>query len=339
MSEVNKKSFSYKVQKNPFLLGLILIMVIVIVAVTFILSSTIQEKADEIKSTTEASTQEVETTDSAPAEDNIIELEKIKKHVNGIKEYSAEATDDGVKLTVTFDKEENLLDAHFAGGGSFVDVVPIFYFYVNNGSQIGCPGELKFLSDGVSVEYTLSKLDDFANVVALTDQFTVTNKNIFALNFNVYLQHKTNDGVGRTVIGNYSITCEEYNKNYAKTPADVSELAEGVKAVDVTKADEFIWVDIYFADEDAYKALNNNFENNFLCFGFEKGGKKFDWKFMATEYDNIKMIRCKFDSYSMAELQKELDDKNITIPELFEEYEINIWTSNYDKEQTLFTLN
>ena len=339
MSEVNKKSFSYKVQKNPFLLGLILVMAIVVLFVTFTLSSAIQEKADEIKSTTEATTNEVQTTESAPVEDNTIQLDKIKKHVGGIKEYSAEATPDGVKLTVTFDKEESLLDAHFAGGNSFVDVVPIFYFYVNNGSQIGVPGELKFLSDGVSVEYTLSKIDDFANAVALTDQFTVTNKNIFTLNFNVYLQHKTNDGVGRTVIGNYSITCEEYNKNYGKTPAVVSELAEGVKSVDVTKTDEFIWVDIYFADEEIYNKLNHNFENNFICFGFEKGGKKFDWKFMSTEYDNIKMIRCKFDSYSMTELQKELDDRDITIPELFEDYEINIWTSNYDKDQQLFVMN
>lgn len=339
MSEVNKKSFSYKVQKNPFLLGLILVMAIVILFVTFALSSAIQEKADEIKSTTEASTNEVQTTELTPVEDNTIQLDKIKKHVAGIKEYSAEATDDGVKLTITFDKEQSLLDAHFAGGNSFVEVFPVFYFYVNNGSQIGCPGDLKFLSDGVSVEYTLSNIDDFANVVALTDQFTVTNKNIFTLGFNVYLQHKTNDGVGKTVIGNYSITSEEFNKNYGKKPADVSELTEGVKSVDITKVDEFIWVDIYFADEEAYKALNNNFENNFLCFGFEKGGKKYDRKFMVTEYDNIKMIRCKFDSYSMAELQKALDDKDVTIPELFEEYKINVWTSNYDKDQPLFTLN
>ena len=339
MSEVNKNSFSYKVQKNPFLLGLILVMVIVVVFATFALSSAMQKKTEEIKSTTESSTKEIQTTEPVIIEDNSIQLEKIKKHVNGIKEYSAEATDDGVKLTVTFDKEESLLDAHFAGGNSFVDVIPVFYFYVNNGSQIGVPGELKFLSDGVSVEYTLSEIDDFANAVALTDQFTVTNKNIFTLNFNVYLQHKTNDGVGRTVIGNYSITCEEYNKNYGKTPADISELAEGVKSVDVTKTDEFIWVDIYFADDTAYKSLNNDFENNFLCFGFEKGGKKFDWKFMSTEYDNLKMIRCKFDSYSMTELQKEIDDKDITITELFDEYEINVWSSDYDKEQALFTLN
>jgi 3-hydroxymyristoyl/3-hydroxydecanoyl-(acyl carrier protein) dehydratase len=119
-----------------------------------------------------------------------IELTKIKKHVDGIKSYSAETTSDGIKFIITFENEEKLLDAHFAGSGSFVEVFPVFYFYINHGSQVGCPGSLKFLNDGVSVEYTLSEIEDFANAVALTDQFTVTNKNILSLDFNIYLEHK-----------------------------------------------------------------------------------------------------------------------------------------------------
>lgn len=339
MDEMNKKSLSYKIQKNPFLLGLVIIMAIVVLFVTFTLSSAIQKRTEQIDSTTTTSTTEIQTTESIKVDDNVIELTKIKKHVDGIKSYSAETTSDGIKFIITFENEEKLLDAHFAGSGSFVEVFPVFYFYINHGSQVGCPGSLKFLNDGVSVEYTLSEIEDFANAVALTDQFTVTNKNILSLDFNIYLEHKTNDGVGRTVIGNYSITSEEFNKNYGKKPADVSNVTDGVKKVDLTTTEEFIWVDIYFEDEDSYNTLNNNFENNFLCFGFEKGGKKFDWKFFATEYDNINMIRCKFDSYSLEELKKEIDDDDITIPELFGEYEINIWTSNYDEDKALFTLN
>ena len=155
----------------------------------------------------------------------------------------------------------------------------------------------------------------------------------------MYLEHQSNDGVGRTVVGTYGKTTESFNKDYATAPATVSNLNEGVEKVKVTTADKFIWVDIYFTDEESYKSLNHDFENNFVCFGFEKGGKKFDWKFISTEYDDLCMIRCKFDTYSLKELADEIGDKSITIPTLFKDYQMNIWTSDYDTETQLFTLN
>ena len=128
MSEVNKKSFSYKVQKNPFLLGLILIMVIVIVAVTFILSSAIQEKANEIKSTTEASTQEVETTDSAPAEDNIIELEKIKKHVTELKSIRQKQLMTALSLQLLSIRRKTFLMLTLQAVAPLLTLFPYFIF-------------------------------------------------------------------------------------------------------------------------------------------------------------------------------------------------------------------
>lgn len=339
MDEMNKKSLSYKIQKNPFLLGLFVIVVAIALVVIFTLTSAISEKAKEFETTTEKTT--VATTDAPVVEEvDSISLEGLKKRVDTIKNVSADYNKNSAKIIVEFEDKEALLDAHYASNDFTIDIVPVFCFYINNGTQVSCPGEFKFLSDGKSVEYTLTQIDDLVNVVALTDELTVNFKNVFEiLKFNVYLEHQSNEGVGRTIVGTYPKTVESFNKEYPVTPAVVSNLNEGVENIQVTRADEFIWIDIYFADEESYKSLNHNFENNFICFGFEKGGKKFDWKFISTEYDDLCMIRCKFDTYSLTQLADEIGDKSITIPTLFTEYQINFWTSDYDTETQLFTLN
>ena len=51
------------------------------------------------------------------------------------------------------------------------------------------------------------------------------------------------------------------------------------------------------------------------------------------------MIRCKFDTYSLKQLADEIGDKSITISSLFSDYQINFWTSDYDTETALFTMN
>lgn len=339
MDEMNKKSLSYKVQKNPFLLGLFVIVFTVAIIAIFSLSSAIKDKAKEFETTTQKKT--VATTKAPVVEkEDVISLDGIKKRTEAIKNVSADFDSGSVKLIVEFEDKEALLKAHYATNDFTIDVTPVFYFYINNGTQVKCPGEFKFLSDGKSAQYTLTEIDDIANVVALTDELTVNYRNILeTLRFNLYLEHGSNDGFGRTVVGTYPKTVEDFNKEHPVAPTIVSNLNEGVEKVQVTSADEFIWVDIYFADEESYNNLNHNFENNFVCFGFEKGGKKFDWKFISTEYDDLCMIRCKFDTYSLKQLADEIGDKSITIPSLFKDYQMNIWTSDYDTETPLFTMN
>ena len=338
MDQINKKSLSYKIQKNPFLLGLFVVVAAIALVAIFSLSSAMSKKANEFETTTEATT--VETT-SAPVEEvKVISLEGLKKNIDTIENVSADFDNKSAKIIVEFKDKEALLDAHYATNDFTIDVVPVFCFYINNGTQVTCPGEFRFLSDGKSAEYTLREIDDLVNVVALTDEITVNYENVFeVLKFNVYLEHQSKEGVGRTIVGTYAKTTESFNKDNAETPALVSNLSEGVEKVEVTSADEFIWIDIYFTDEESYKNLNHNFENNFVCFGFEKGGKKFDWKFISTEYDDICMIRCKFDTYSLKQLADEIGDKSVTIPTLFTDYQINFWTSDYDTENQLFTMN
>lgn len=339
MDEMNKNSLSYKIQKNPFLLGLFVIVIAIALVAIFSLSSAISKKAKEFETTTEETT--IATTVAPVVEaEKVVSLEGLKKRVDTIKNVSADFDNKSAKIVVEFEDKEALLDAHFATNDFTIDTAPVFCFYINNGTQVTCPGEFRFLSDGKSAEYTLKEIDDLVNVVALTDELTVNYENVFeVLKFNVYLEHQSKEGVGRTVVGTYAKTTESFNKDYSETPAVVSSLNEGVEKVEVTSADEFIWIDIYFADEESYKNLNHDFENNFVCFGFEKGGKKFDWKFISTEYDDLCMIRCKFDTYSLKQLADEIGDKSITIPTLFTDYQINFWTSDYDTETELFTLN
>lgn len=340
MDEMNKNSLSYKIQKNPFLLGLFVVVVAIALVVIFSLSSAISEKAKEFETTTEKVIVETSAAATIVEQEDKISLEGLKKRVDTIKNVSADYDKNSAKIIVEFEDKEALLDAHYASNDFTIDIVPVFCFYINNGTQVTCPSEFKFLSDGKSVEYTLTQIDDLVNAVALTDELTVNYENVFeVLKFNVYLEHQSKEDVGRTIVGTYPKTAESFNKEHPATPAVVSNLNEGVEKVQVTKADEFIWIDIHFADEDAYKSLNHNFENNFVCFGFEKGGKKFDWKFISTEYDDLCMIRCKFDTYSLTQLANEINDKSITIPTLFIEYKIDFWTSDYDTETQLFTLN
>ncbi len=339
MDEMNKNSLSYKIHKNPFLLGLFVIVITVVLIAIFSLSSAIKEKVKEIESTTEKTT--VETT-IAPIVEQVdtIKLESLKKRADSIKNVSADYDSGSVKIVVEFEDKDALLKAHFATNDFAIDIAPVFYFYINNGTQVACPGEFKFLSDGKSAQYTLYEIDDLANVVALTDELTINYQNVLeVLKFNLYLEHQSNDGVGRTIVGTYSKTVEDFNKDYPKTPASVSNLNEGVEKVEITSAEEFIWVDIYFTDEESFNSLNHNFENNFICFGFEKGGKKFDWKFISTEYEDLCMIRCKFDAYSLKQLADEIEEKSITIPTLFKDYKMNIWASDYDTDNQLFTMN
>ena len=339
MDEMNKKSLSYKIQKNPFLLGLFVIVIAVALVAVFSLSSAISKKAKELETTTEKTT--VATTAAPVLEtEKTISLDGLKKRVSTIKNVVADYDNNSAKIIVEFEDKEALLSAHFATNDFTINASPVFCFYINNGTQVTCPGEFKFCSDGKSAEYKITKIEDIANVVALTDELTINYENIFeVLKFNLYLEHQTNDGVGRTIVGTYPKTVEVFNNDYPSTPAVVSSLNEGVEKVQVTSADEFIWVDIYFADEESFNKLNHNFENNFVCFGFEKGGKKFDWKFISTEYDDLCMIRCKLDAYALKQLADEIDDKSITIPALFKDYQINVWTSDYETETQLFVLN
>ena len=334
MDEKNKNSLSYKIQKNPFLLGLFVIVAAIALVAIISLSSAISKKAKEFETTTEKTT--VATTVKPVEEVNAVSLEGLKKRVDTIKNVSADFDKNSAKIIVEFKDKEALLAAHYASNDFTVDIVPVFCFYINNGMQVTCPGEFKFLTDGKTVEYILKEIDDLINVAALT----VNYENIFEiLKFNVYLEHQSKVGVGRTVVGTYSKAAENFNAEYPLTPAVLSNLNDGIEKVEVNSTDEFIWVDVYFANEESYQNLNHNFENNFICFGFEKGGKKFDWKFLSTEYDELCMIRCKFDVYSLKELADEIGDKSITIPSLFSDYQINIWTSDYDTETQLFTLN
>ncbi|MBE6796441.1 MAG: hypothetical protein E7533_07675 [Ruminococcaceae bacterium] len=337
MNKPDKSSLSYKIQKNPFILGLFIVVLVVALVVIFTLSSAIGKKAKQLSATQPSTTQGSAATTLGEPE-NVVKLDNVKRRINTVKNVTCDYDTDYVKVTVTFKDKKALLDAHYASNDYTFNVYPEFRFYINNGSEVICPGQLKVVDD-VTAEYYLYEISDLANAAALTDKVTLNYENLLvSLRFNIYLKHNVNDGVGRTVVGTYADTVEEFKAKYGKAPLTVSNVATGVKNAEIVVTDEFVWLDIYFTDEKAYNKLNHDFENNFVCFGFEKGGFNYDWKFISTEYDDLMMIRCKFDSYALTQFNTDIEGDDLSMNELFD-YTINVWTSDYDSETSLLTIN
>ena len=339
MAETNKKSLGYKIQKNPALLVFIIIVFAVVIFAVANITSAIQEKSKENKeTTTEIITEKQEETDTTSAEVGAVSKDyNIKKYSNDIKSVKPEKDENSVSLKVEYKDKASLLKNHDAQDVNNVQSVPVFCFYLKDGTQVKCPGELRLLGDSNIAVYTLSVINDYANVVALTDEITVNYDNVLDNGFNVYVQNKT-DGTGKTLLGTYGKTVEDMSLTVTEK-ANVSNITQGIKTVEITKNDEFIWVDIYYNDITSYTELNNDFITNFVCFGFEKGGVKFKRDFITTEYDSLNMVRCKFDSYSLKGLADEMGAGDITVNDLFTDYVISVWTSDYDKDTNLFTIN
>lgn len=333
-----KKGLGYKLQKNPFLVVLLIVVIGVAIFMVSTLSSAMKDKIKQAEETTAVETTEATTVAVTEPDDTIV-IDGLKKYSDKIKSVTAQKEKGRVALRVEYDTKESLLSEHLADNAFSIDVVPMFCFYIDNGLQVKCPGELRLLDSGNVVMYYLSEVDDYVNAVGITDNLTVTLDNILNTGFNLYIEHKTNDGVGKTICGSYAQTVEEFNQKHAGKPANVVNVVDGIKKVETTVSDDFIWVDIYYKDVDAYTTLNNDFITNFVVFGLEKGGKNFKRDFIVTEYDNLNMIRCKFDSYALKELAKEMDEPDLTVKELFDTYSISVWSTDYDNEIALFSIN
>ncbi len=340
--ENNNNGVGKKIQKNPFLLGLFVVVITVALFAISTLSTAIQERIREKEQQPSTTTGEIQTT--APQEvkpENAIEVGSVKKYVDGIENISCEKEANRVAVKVTFEDEEKLVAAHFANTIGEISVVPMFYFYVDNSAvQIKCPGEIRLLSDGKSVIYYLSEFTDYANAAGVADNVTITLDNLLTKKFNVCLEHKTREGVSKTILGTYGNSVEQFITLYGKEPIKVKNLANGIKRVEATVTDEFIWVDIYYTDLEAFTKLNNDLITNFIKFKLEKGGKFYESDFLITEYESINMMRCKFDTYSLDALAKEMDlQGKLTVKTLFESYDVSVFSSDYDTETALFTID
>ncbi len=339
----NNNGVGKKIQKNPFLLGLLVVVVTVALFAISTLSTAIQDKIREKEQETTVTTTEEAQTTAVENEkpENAIEVGTIKEYIDGIENVSCEKEANRVAVKVTFADEESLVAAHFANNIGEISVVPMFYFYVDNSAvQIKCPGEIRLLSDGKSVIYYLSEFTDYANAAGVADNVTITLDNLLTKKFNLSVEHKTNDGVSKTVLGTYGNSVEQYNKLYGKAPVNAINLADGIKRVESTVTDEFVWVDIYYTDLEAFTKLNNDLITNFIKFKLEKGGKFYESNFLVTEYESVNMMRCKFDTYSLEALAQEMDlQGELTVKTLFESYDISVYSSDYDTETALFTIS
>lgn len=335
--ETNKKSFSYKVQKNPFLLVLIIVVFAVLIFGIAEISSGIKEKKEN-EITTTSSVSESETIESVMLTEAQTDKEfiDVKKYNSQVGKISFDTNQSDVTVKAEFKNQEDVLSVHLAKNINNAKVIPVFCFYLDDGTMVECPGEIKITQDFVA-EYKLSVIDDFVNVKALVDEVTINYENILYNPFNLYLVDKTN-GEGNTLFGTHKESVEDGLKT-SEDAIGIFNTAKGIKDVKITATDEFAWIDIYYTDVNSYTKLNNDFITNFVCFGFESNGVSYKRDFIITEYDNLNMVRCKFDSYSLDGLAKEMGSENITVKDLFSNHVIKVWTSDYDKETNLFTMN
>ncbi len=338
MDKNNFKNTAIDVVKKPFVVVLAIVVLGVCVLMAFTLSKAVNSKIaafEEAKTTDIAETTEEKTTEPTG---NIV-VSTIKKYSEYIENIYVTKEASRIAVTVEFKDETALLEEHYAANAFSVDVAPVFCFYIDNGTQIKLPGELRLLSDGKSVVYYLSRIDDIKNAIAQTEDITLTLENIMTNDFNIYLQHKTRDGVGKTLLGTYGKTAEQFKASYMQKLPKTVDVNKDIKLVEVTAVDEFVWLDVYFENEEAYNKYAGDSAQSFMSLGFEHGGKLYKESFIVSEYKSMNMLRLKFDDYALSPLLKEMGEKKLTVKELFEGYNIEVWATDYKTNTTLFCIN
>lgn len=336
MSSENKKSLGYKIQKSPALLVLIIVAIAVaifsIAHISSAIGESVKQNADE-KAAAQTTEEQAESTEQN--DDDNFDY-GIKYYSDSVKSAVVEKSENAVSLKIEFKDKSAMLRVNAAQDINSAQAVPVFCLPLKDGTQLKCPGEVRLSENGNTAVYSLSVIDDYANAVALTDEITVDYTNVFENGFSLYLLNKQT-GVAECILGTYeesdlSASFDLSHNNYA------TGTAAGIKTVEITKNDEFVWVDIYYNDAASYMKLNNDFVTNFVRFGVEKNGAEFKRDFITTEYDNLNMVRCKFDSYSLEGLAKEMGLGDITAKELFDTYTVSVWTTDYDTDTPLFKL-
>ena len=334
MAEPNKKSLSYKLQKNPILLVFGIIAIAVALFVIVNVTSAIKEKIDSKAETESQVITTVEETE--PETEAVAQLKDVKLYNSNIVSYTVEADELSVSLMVEYADKSSLLSVHKANDLNSSDYIPVFCFYNDEGVRFNCPAELNLDAKNNTAAYKLSEINDFANAIALTDEITVTYGNILDLPFELCLQSKSTGDIGAAIIGTYEREKGSSTENYS---VNLISPAEGIKKAELAKTDEFVWLDIYYDDFNSYTQLNNNFTTNFVRFGVNYNGASYTGDFIVTEYDSLNMVRCKFDSYSMEGLAKEMGNSSLTVADIFGDCYVSVWTSDYDVETSLFSIN
>lgn len=336
MSGTGKKSIFHKIQKSPALLVFsVILLAVALFAVAHISSAVSEKNKGDVGGESTEKTSVLATDETTLSQENAaLDIRNVKYYLKDVVSVSAEKTDSSVNLKVKFTNKDALLKTHLAKDLNTVQAVPYFCFTLKDGTFIKCPADVRLSSDGKTAVYSLTEIDDYANAAAITENITVNYANVLDGDFSLFSVEESTGSV-TAILGTAEKT-PDFNGVGAK--ANVTSIADGIKKVEMTKNDKFVWIDIYYTDVSSYMKLNNDFVTNFVCFGFEKDGVSYKRDFITTEYDSLNMVRCKFDSYSLDGLAKEMGVTDITVSDLFTDYNISVWTSDYDKDTDLFKI-
>ncbi len=334
--EIYFKKIIEAIRERPFLSVLSVVVVGVAVFVAATLSNAMDNKIASLTQESANTTEAVASQDfSYKPQQNTVSIDKLKSYYSVPTEVVVNKEANRIAVNVTFEKDEALLTEHYAANAFSMEVVPVFCFYIDNGKQIKIPGTLRLGEDAKSISYYLSDIDDLQIAATYLTEETISLQNVINKDFNIYLQHKTKDSVGKTVLGTFSKSVEEYEAQFSGDDIPVVDRWKDIKNIDMTVTDEFVWFDLYFQDEKVYEQYTGKFER----FGFEHGGKLFKGDFISKEYDSLYMIRLKFNEDDFSHLLKAMGEEKLTLKNLFAEYSIEVWTTDNKASQTLFCLN
>lgn len=330
----NKNSIAVKMQKNPFVfVGIIMLVVILLISI-FAVSSSVKKSLEKSNAeTTETESRILVPTQAKAPEETTepsknTELTDIKTYADGINSVTADFEKNRTAVNVSFKDSPSLYNSFGVNAKSKTDGNCYFVFYLNENTVLKLPCEKYIAKDNVNVTFYLYDIDDYKTVLSLTDSLNIDYGNILSSRkFNIVFENKNGDV--KTVLGNADF---EFSKT---KESDVNTFVKGIKKVEIIKEKEFAWVDIYYTDESNYQYLNRKFENNFIGFTFDTSKGTKDYLFSVTRYDGLNMLRCKFDSYALEQINSEFELNCESVSDFLRN--ITVYSSNYDSKTDLFS--
>ena len=318
MSKKTKKSFADKMQKSPFMMVGVIAAAVAALIVVLSVTSGIKKGIAEKNAETTAPFKSAETavTEAKLFNSKQAESKDVKLYDKSVRTASYAATSSFFRLSLSF-----------SGGVPEINSAFIAVF-IDEKTVVKLPCTVE--TDKISADFLLEDISDIKNLLSVTDGINLTFESFPAAKpFALYINTASSPDKALALCGTFKGTPSSAS---VENKALFHDAESRIKRVETVMNDGFLWLDIYFADENSFNTLNYGFKNNFI--GFKYGDKS--TLFSVTEYKDLKMLRCKFDSYALAQFRKDTGKSDITIPEIFKDVEI--FSSNYDDKTELFIL-
>ncbi len=268
--------------------------------------------------------EQIPETTEKPKENTAVFLNGLKQYAENIREITADYKENRTAVNVSFKDAASLYSAFKTTAKSKIDVNAFFAFYLDDGKILKLPCETYFLKDKITVSFFLGEIEDYKEGAYLkyNDELNFADVLNFK-KFNLVLTDKS--GAYYTLFGNADYPY------YESEEAKVSLFVKGIKKVETVKDSDFLWVDIYFTGAESYNNLNHRFKNNSVMFEYAVDNEVKTGYFKVTAYDELNMLRCKFNKSLLNSLNEECGTEYSDVSEFFKDVTVY---SVYNKNKT-----